>query len=206
MLKALLYRFADSAGAILAAGIAVIDKALRLISRFLSLVHLRSVTNGRIPISTQFDGPVHAVSRANVTLGEHCRLGRNTFFETPGEGRITIGSHVRINTGSVIVSSTQIEVGDHCLIGEYVSVRDGDHGMALGELMRLQDEVAAPIKIGRDVWIGRGVAILKGVTVNDGAVIAANSVVTKDIPAGAVAGGNPASVIKSREASGRGAR
>lgn len=55
-----------------------------------------------------------------------------------------------------------------------------------------------PVKIGHDVWIGRNVSIMSGVTIGDGAVIATNSHVTKDIPAYAIVGGNPAKVIKYR--------
>ena len=52
--------------------------------------------------------------------------------------------------------------------------------------------------IGNDVWIGRRSIILSGITIGDGAVIAAGSVVTKDVPAYAVVGGNPARIIKNR--------
>jgi acetyltransferase-like isoleucine patch superfamily enzyme len=55
------------------------------------------------------------------------------------------------------------------------------------------------VTIGRDVWVGAGCVILPGVTIGDGAVLAAGSVVTKDVPAGAVVGGVPAKVIKARE-------
>ena len=54
----------------------------------------------------------------------------------------------------------------------------------------------APIRIGNDVWIGMRSIILKGVTIGDGAVIAAGSVVTRDVPAGTLYGGNPARFIK----------
>lgn len=54
------------------------------------------------------------------------------------------------------------------------------------------------VVIGNDVWIGSGSTILSGVKIGDGAVIAANSVVVKDIPAYAIAGGNPAKVLKMR--------
>ena len=57
-------------------------------------------------------------------------------------------------------------------------------------------EQIKPVKIGSRVWIGCNSLIMKGVTIGDGAVVAAGSVVTKDVPAGAVCGGNPAKIIR----------
>jgi acetyltransferase-like isoleucine patch superfamily enzyme len=111
---------------------------------------------------------------------------------------ISLGRHMRVNAGTMLVSYAEITIGDHCLIGEYVSIRDADHGTAPGSLMRVQPHVSVPIRIGEDVWIARGVVVLKGVSIGDGSIIAANSVVTKDVPAGVIAGGVPARIIKVR--------
>ena len=62
--------------------------------------------------------------------------------------------------------------------------------------MPRQQRTDSPI-IGRDVWLGANVTVLPGVTIGDGAIIAAGAVVTKDVPANAVAAGVPAKVIKS---------
>ena len=56
----------------------------------------------------------------------------------------------------------------------------------------------AHIVIGNDVWLGTGVIVLAGVTIGDGCVVAAGAVVTKDIPAGSIAGGVPARVLRAR--------
>lgn len=56
----------------------------------------------------------------------------------------------------------------------------------------------APIIIGRNVWVGENARICKGVTIGDGAVIAANAVVTKDVPANSIAAGNPARIVKTQ--------
>jgi acetyltransferase-like isoleucine patch superfamily enzyme len=167
--------------------------------RFVWLCRLRSVTTGSIPLTTQFDGPVYTVEPARVSLGGYCRLGRNVFFETHGNGEIRIGCHVRINMGTTIVAASCVTIGDDCLIGEYASIRDANHGTDPGSLMRLQEQTMAPIVIGQDVWIGRGAVVLKGVTVGDGAVIAANSVVTHDVPARAIVAGMPARLLRFRD-------
>lgn len=169
------------------------------IMRLVRLAQLRAVTRGTVPVNTQFDGPVHTAGPTRLTLGAHCRLGRDTFLETAGTGRIEIGTHVRLNMGTVLVAYDRIRIGDDCLIGEYVSIRDANHGTAVGQPMRLQPHTARPIVIGNDVWVARGAIILGGVTVGDGAVVAANSVVTKDVPAMTIVGGVPARVIRRRD-------
>jgi acetyltransferase-like isoleucine patch superfamily enzyme len=170
---------------------------LRPLARLGRLASLRARAGNAIPVTTQLDGPVRTAGRPRVRLGEQCRLGRDTFFETRG-GAITLGARVRVNTGCLLVSYASISIGDDCLIGEYVSIRDADHGTATGTPMRAQPHEAAPIVIGSDVWIARGCVILKGVTIGDGAVVAANSVVNRDVPARAIVGGAPARLLKTR--------
>jgi acetyltransferase-like isoleucine patch superfamily enzyme len=166
--------------------------------RFWRLARLRALATGVIPATTQFDGPCHVYGRPRLELGEHCRLGRDCFFETVGEGRITLGEEVIVNAGCFMVSYAAIRIGANTLIGEYVSIRDANHGTAPDRLIRMQEHSSAPIVIGEDVWIGRGAMVLGGVTIGDGAVVAANSVVTKDVPPMTIVGGIPAKPIKER--------
>jgi acetyltransferase-like isoleucine patch superfamily enzyme len=172
-------------------------------TRLWRLASLRArVERGRVPVSTQFDGPVRSDARLRLEFGEHCRLGREVFLDTP-RGSIKLGRNVRVNQGTVIVSYTSIEIGDDVLIGEYVTIRDANHGtrvMSPDMPMRKQEHESEAIKIGAGAWIARGACILKGVTIGEGAVVAANSVVTKDVPAMAIAGGVPAKVLKMRSA------
>ncbi|MBN1491126.1 MAG: acyltransferase [Phycisphaerae bacterium] len=169
--------------------------------RFGRLVRLRAACLGTIPPTTQLDGPVRTAGRASLRLGEHCRLGRDVYFETVDSGRIEIGSYVRINAGCMLVARTRILIGNDSLIGEYSSIRDSDHGIEPGVPIRIQPHRSASIIIGADVWIGRGTVILKGVSIGDGSVIGANSVVNKDVPAGVIAAGIPARVIRFRGSS-----
>ena len=84
------------------------------------------------------------------------------------------------------------------MIGEFATIRDANHGTEAGKTVHSQSHKAEAIQIGKDVWIGRGVAILPGVNIGDGSIVGANSVVTKSIPAGMIAVGSPANVIKKR--------
>ncbi len=166
--------------------------------RFWRLVSLRSRVDGIIPITTQFDGPMRTAGRVRLQLGEHCRLGRDVFFETPGDGVIRIGDHTRINSGVFIVAYQEVCIGSNCLVGEYVSIRDANHGIAADHLIRTQPHDAAAIQIGNDVWIGCSAVILKGNQIGDGAVIGANSVVTKGCGPNEVVVGVPARQIRMR--------
>lgn len=169
------------------------------LARLRRLAALRGTAVGTVPVTTQFDGPVRTTSPVHLHLGEHCRLGSHVFFETQEMGRIEVGSHVRLNAGCTVVSYAHIAIGDDCLIGEYVSIRDANHGLAPNHAMRSQPHTAAPIQIGNDVWIGRGAVILGGVTIGAGAVIGANAVVTHDVPPMTIVGGVPARVLRRRE-------
>lgn len=170
--------------------------ALQPILRMWRLVALRAWCTGAVPASTQFDGPVRVPKLIALQLGAHCRLGREVFFDTNEGGRIAVGSHVRINAGVVLVSYASITIGNDCLIGEYVSIRDANHGSLAGSPMRLQPHISASIVIGNNVWIGRGAVILKGVCIGDGAIVAANSVVTRNVLPRTLVGGVPARLIK----------
>ncbi|MFQ5590085.1 MAG: acyltransferase [Phycisphaerae bacterium] len=144
-------------------------------------------------------GPARFLGTRNVHLGGHGNLYDNVLFETIEEGVIEIGDNFRINRGCLISAHLRVSVGDDCLIGEYVSIRDNNHrfddaAKPVGE----QGYRSAPVSIGDDVWIGRGVAVLPGVTIGQGAVIAANAVVTKDIPALEVWAGVPARFLRRR--------
>ena len=149
--------------------------------------------------SVQCDGPVAVSGTAAITIGSRCRIGTNTELQTNDAGRIVLGADIRINRGCTIVSYASVTIGDFAIIGEYVTIRDANHGMSASEPMRYQPHVAEPVRIGADVWIGRGACILPGVTIGAGAVIGANSVVTRDIPKFSIAAGMPAQVIRQRQ-------
>ncbi len=89
-----------------------------------------------------------------------------------------------------------ITVGSFCFIGPNCGLYTASH--PLNASQRNQGyEKASPITIGKNVWIGGDVIILPGVTIGDGSVIGAKSVVTKDIPPGVLAVGNPCRVLRS---------
>jgi maltose O-acetyltransferase len=113
----------------------------------------------------------------------HCDYGFN----------ISLGAGVFLNFNCVILDVVEVTIGDRTQIGPGVQVLTADHPRDLAERASGL-EFGRPVRIGRNVWIGGGAIILPGVSIGDGALIGAGSVVTRDIPAGAKAFGNPARV------------
>lgn len=129
--------------------------------------------------------------------GKQVNVRPNVYF---GAGsQISIGDFSMLGADSIIGSEAEVVIGENVLMGPRVLIYTSNHGTALGTPMRLQPSVAAPVRIGNDVWIGARCIILPGVTIHDGAVVAAGAVVTRDIPSNAIAGGVPAKVIGHRQ-------
>lgn len=134
-----------------------------------------------------------------LILGERNVLDAGYNFESK-KGVITIGDRNFINKNVKIACFQSITIGSDCLIADSVQLYDHDHRIDDPErLIREQGYEVSPVRVGNNVWIGARSIILKGVTIGDGTVIAAGSVVTRDIPAGVIAGGVPAKVIKIRK-------
>lgn len=111
---------------------------------------------------------------------------------------LVIGSHFGM-TGGTVCCAERITIGDHVTVGANTTIVDTDfHPLDPDERKSHPAEAkTAPILIEDDVFIGMNCLILKGVTIGKGSVIGAGSVVTKSIPPGVVAAGNPARVIRS---------
>jgi maltose O-acetyltransferase len=108
---------------------------------------------------------------------------------------IELGERVFFNFNCVLLDVCRIRIGDFSLFGPAVQVYTPLH--PLNAMQRRREEYGKPIDIGSDVWVGGGAIILGGVTIGSRAVIGAGSVVTRDIPDGVFAAGNPCRVIRT---------
>jgi maltose O-acetyltransferase len=106
-----------------------------------------------------------------------------------------IGARTFVNFGLVALDAAPITIGDDVQIGPNVQLLTPTHPID-PRLRREKWEAAEPIAIGHNVWLGGGAIVLPGVTVGDDTVVGAGAVVTKDLPPGVVAAGNPARVIR----------
>ena len=127
-------------------------------------------------------------------------LGEDAFVKPPlfvdyGEN-ITIGPRTFVNYHLTALDVAAITIGADCQIGPNVQLLTPTHPVEPGP-RRDKLEAALPITIGDNVWLGGGVIVCPGVSIGDDSVIGAGAVVTRDIPAGVVAVGNPARVIRS---------
>lgn len=108
---------------------------------------------------------------------------------------LEIGDNFYCNHNCVMLDAAKITFGNNVFIAPNCGFYTAGH--ALDVEQRNQGlEVAYPITVGNNVWIGGGVSVLPGVTIGDNTIIGAGSVVTKDIPSGVIAAGNPCRVIR----------
>ncbi len=146
----------------------------------------------------------HETERRWALLREmFAEIGEGCYLEPPlranWAGRFArFGKKIYANFGLTLVDDTEIRVGDCSMFGPNVIIATAGHPI-LPELRELALQCNAPVRIGRNCWIGAGAIILPGVTIGDDAVIGAGSVVTRDIPGGTVAVGNPCRVLRNAE-------
>ena len=108
---------------------------------------------------------------------------------------IELGERVFFNFNCIVLDVCRVRIGDFTLFGPAVQIYTPLH--PLNAEQRRREEFGKPIDIGSDVWVGGGAIILAGVNIGSRAVIGAGSVVTRDVPEGVFAAGNPCRVIRT---------
>ena len=110
--------------------------------------------------------------------------------------QLHVGDRVFANFGLICLDCAPVTIGDDTLLGPGVQLLTATHPLEPGP-RRERWESAEPITIGRNVWLGGAVVVCPGVTIGDDTVVGAGSVVVRDLPAGVLAVGNPARVVRS---------
>lgn len=186
----------------------------KLYYEFLRLVQLPRIIKFKLLSNCKVVGrpvllqPAHLVGMGEIIFDGKVTIG---FFPSPfffngyayidarkSGSKIKIGGGTYINNNFVAISEHKnITIGKHVLIGTMVEIYDSNfHGLEPGRRNISSPDEASDVVVEDNVFIGSNVKILKGVTIGLGSVIANGSIVTKSIPPGVVAGGNPAKVLK----------
>lgn len=136
----------------------------------------------------------------DVRLGDGVSLYLRTIIHAGGEGSVEIGSGTHIQNDCQITAFGRISIGSNVQVAPRCAFYPYGHGFADSGTPILSQPLVTKggITIEDDVWLGYGVIVLDGVTIGRGAVVGAGSVVTKNLPAGAIAAGAPARVVRMR--------
>ena len=162
--------------------------------------------------SLYVSGDVTIIGEQYISIGNSSRIEKGCVLtaweKTPDGGNhqpsIVIGNNASIGEYNHITSTNKIQIGNSFLTGRWVTITDNSHGETDIESLKTSPVIRqavskGPVVIGNNVWIGDKATILPGVTIGDGTVVAANAVVTKDVPAYSVVAGNPAQIIKCNQ-------
>lgn len=140
-----------------------------------------------------------------ITIGKNTRVDRHNiltaWFLTNKEPELKIGDNCDIGQYNHITCVNKVVIGNGVLTGRWVTITDNSHGNSSIESMIQRPalrkvESKGEVIIEDNVWIGDKCTILPHVHIGKGVVVAANSVVTKDVPDFCVVGGNPAKILK----------
>jgi serine acetyltransferase len=139
-----------------------------------------------------------------IVMGSDCRInGKTTFSARPStrpQPVLEIGDNVgiswqtSISVGTKVVLGNNVRIAQRCFLAGYPGHPMDAEDRAAGLPCTAQQ--IGDIVLEDDVWLGTGVMVMPGVRIGRGTVVAAGSVVTKDLPAGVIAGGMPAKVIR----------
>ena len=141
-----------------------------------------------------------------ISIGNNSSIMSHCIIETcevdGNNPQLEIGDRVSIGEYSHITCANKVVIGNGVLTGRFVLITDNSHGnntKEIADISPLAREIHSngPVHIGENVWIGDKVTILPNVKIGKGCIIAANAVVTKDIPEYSVAAGIPAKIIKT---------
>ncbi|MDP1581746.1 MAG: acyltransferase [Candidatus Didemnitutus sp.] len=139
-------------------------------------------------------------AKGEIAIADGARIERGVVLHAWG-GSIRLGRDIFLGPHTVIYGHGGVLIGDACLIAMHCRILSSNHAVPpLGTDIRSQPDELRATRIGRDVWLGAGVTIVGGVTLGDGCIVGAGSVVTHDLPAGAIALGVPARITGTRAA------
>jgi acetyltransferase-like isoleucine patch superfamily enzyme len=135
-----------------------------------------------------------------VTLGDRVHLNEGVKIVTAHGGSVSFGADAHVQPGCYFLAvKRSIRIGRNVQIAPNCAFYPYEHGLAPERPIHQQAlRSKGDIEIGDDSWLGYGVVVLSGVSIGEGAVVGAGSVVTESVPAGVIAAGSPARVVRER--------
>lgn len=141
----------------------------------------------------------HVKERSKLSRGSGSRIAPNVSLRNGS--RISMGKDCHVGERCYLWagdSTGRIILGDFVSLAPEVFITASDYQFVEGIPFRSQPKREKDVRLGNDVWLGARVVVTAGVSIGDGCIIGAGAVVTKDIPAGSIAGGVPAKIIGRR--------
>ncbi len=148
----------------------------------------------------------------NVSIGDYTTIGCHSILgcwvkyrhQKFPDALISIGNNCSIGEYNHITACNKITIGDGLLTGRYVLISDNSHGSlcekeSMIEPLKRDLKSKGEVVIGNNVWLGDKVTVLAGVHIGNNVIVAANAVVTKDIPDNCMVAGVPGRIIKTIE-------
>ncbi len=158
-----------------------------------------SFGNSLLGVKVRFIYPQYIYIGDGCSIGDNAELGcNNSITKKP---KLRIGNGVTIGTRVHIACANEVTIGDHCIVSRQTLITDNAHGASSREIVEIPPMARpivshGPVIIEDNVWIGEKASIMPNVRIGKGAIVAANAVVTKDVPAYSVVAGIPAKVVK----------
>jgi acetyltransferase-like isoleucine patch superfamily enzyme len=137
-------------------------------------------------------------TNTGIRVGSGVFVGRNTIVSCKN-GDVDLADGVNIGFNCEVFSASRVRIGAGTLLAAYTYVIGGDHDFSDPSKSVLeQGRKSDGVIVGQGVWVGAGAKVLDGVEIGDKAIIGAGAVVTRDVPAQAIAVGIPAKVVANR--------
>lgn len=132
----------------------------------------------------------------SMFIGKNTRIRRNCYLSAT-HGKVKIGSFSLLAHNCWVGGHGETEIGENTLIGPGVVIVSSNHNLGTTHFPAMDaPEIAGKIRIGSNSWIGANSTVVPGVTIGSSCLVAGGSVVTRDVPDGYMAAGNPASIIR----------
>ena len=145
----------------------------------------------------RFEGWVDVPQRGGkITIGDQAYICRFVEFSVPAGGELLLGKNVFVGRGVVLSAHRRVAIGNHTMLGEYVSIHDNDHCMDPSDVpIAERGYVSDVLEIGPNCWVGARAVLVRGGGMQENCVLGAGAVLTHKLSMGTVATGVPARPI-----------